>query len=396
MSKNFCRNFFAFSCVFMLSLLFVGTLFAQEAVPLDLPTPLPKPENPEIYKIPETDNPEELMMFLVDLIGKEPEDKLKLADVFNEIGDKILKAEPGEELEKTAVSLKLNSLFFRMQENASEKSKLDEYIAKLEKEPKYKDVAEQGKAMLFQHTLSKYMEKDKITTEEFNELKKQAIPEATEDEGKDMQKLLKLFIFAQFSLAAKEKMDDPKPAIDTVNEMIERLKKAEEPQVQFVVSQIERTLKREELVGKELEIEGFLLNGDKFDWKSLRGKVVLVDFWATWCGPCIMEVPNMTEMYEKYKDKGFEILGISIDEDIDELKTYIEEAKTPWIILAEKLSEEKEGITNPSDTYEVMSIPTMFLVDREGKVVSVNARGENLKKLLEKQFEEKKEEKDEK
>ena len=133
------------------------------------------------------------------------------------------------------------------------------------------------------------------------------------------------------------------------------------------------------LLGKEMKIDGTTLDGDKFDWKAYRGKVVLVDFWATWCGPCVQELPNVLANYEKYHDKGFEVVGISLDEDRERLERFVVERKLPWVCLFE----EGTGTSNPvAEYYGVTGIPTVMLVDREGKVVSMSAHGRELERQL--------------
>ena len=124
---------------------------------------------------------------------------------------------------------------------------------------------------------------------------------------------------------------------------------------------------------------------DKLDIKSLKGKVVLIDCWATWCGPCLAEVPNMMKQYELYHDKGFEIIGYSCDRDVEALLKFLVKEKTPWIVGSTVLSG-KEGLKDYLNFYGVSGIPTMMLIGRDGKVLSIKARGETLNKLLEEQF----------
>ncbi|NDC54637.1 MAG: TlpA family protein disulfide reductase [Planctomycetia bacterium] len=145
------------------------------------------------------------------------------------------------------------------------------------------------------------------------------------------------------------------------------------------------TLRRLALLGHPMEITGTLLGGQPFDQRSLAGKVVLVDFWATWCGPCVAEIPNVLEQYEKYHDQGFEVVGVSLDEDRDALETFVAERKIPWPILYEKPA--GEGWRHPLATYYGISgIPTVILIGRDGKVVTLNARGEKLGEELDKMF----------
>jgi thiol-disulfide isomerase/thioredoxin len=145
------------------------------------------------------------------------------------------------------------------------------------------------------------------------------------------------------------------------------------------------TLRRLSLPGHPMEISGTLLSGKPFDQKSLAGKVVLVDFWATWCGPCIAEIPNVLEQYEKYHDKGFEVVGVSLDEDRDALEKFVAEQKIPWPILYEK--PQGEGWRHPLSTfYGISGIPTVILIGRDGNVVTLDARGEKLGEQLDKLF----------
>jgi thiol-disulfide isomerase/thioredoxin len=137
--------------------------------------------------------------------------------------------------------------------------------------------------------------------------------------------------------------------------------------------------RRMALVGNEMKIDGTTLDGDKFDWKAYRGKVVLVDFWATWCGPCVAELPNVLENYKKYHDKGFEVVAISLDDDRDRLEKFVDAKDLPWVCLFE----DGVGTSHPmAEYYGVTGIPTVMLVDRKGKVVSMSARGGQLEREL--------------
>ncbi len=137
--------------------------------------------------------------------------------------------------------------------------------------------------------------------------------------------------------------------------------------------------RRLNLVGQPLSLKGTTLDGKPFDLTSLRGKVVLVDFWATWCGPCLQELPNIKQNYETYKEKGFEVVGLSIDQDRPALEEFLAERKLPWITLHDK---ENEGRHPATIEYGIFSIPSVILIDKEGKVVSTRARGDELGRLL--------------
>ena len=146
-------------------------------------------------------------------------------------------------------------------------------------------------------------------------------------------------------------------------------------------------LRRQELPGNAMEISGTNMDGSAFDRKQLDGKVVLVDFWATWCGPCIAEMPNVLEQYAKYHDKGFEVVGVSLDTDRAALEAFIADQKIPWIVLHEQGLAAAKG--HPlAMRYGITGIPTVILIGRDGKVVSMDVRGEKLGIELAKLFKE--------
>lgn len=118
--------------------------------------------------------------------------------------------------------------------------------------------------------------------------------------------------------------------------------------------------------------------GDTIRLSSLRGKVVLLDFWAAWCGPCRRENPNMLKIYEQYKDQGFEIYGVSLDRDRASWLKGIEEDRLPWILV----SDLKYWQCAPAQVYGVTSIPHAVLIDREGHIVAKKVRSHDLEKIL--------------
>lgn len=106
---------------------------------------------------------------------------------------------------------------------------------------------------------------------------------------------------------------------------------------------------------------------------SLKGKVVLLDFWASWCGPCRRANPHVVEMYKKYKSKGFEVFSVSLDRPEGKDK-WIEAIKQDGLVWDNHVSDLKFWQSAPAATYGVRSIPRTFLISREGKIVAVNPR----------------------
>jgi thiol-disulfide isomerase/thioredoxin len=120
------------------------------------------------------------------------------------------------------------------------------------------------------------------------------------------------------------------------------------------------------------------LTGSPLSIANYKGKVVLIDFWATWCGPCVRDLPSVLEVYHKYHDKGFEIIGISLDRQQDKakLENFIKEKNMPW----QQFYDGGYWTNKLSTKYGVNSIPATYLLDGEGKILGKgeDIRGKNL------------------
>lgn len=122
------------------------------------------------------------------------------------------------------------------------------------------------------------------------------------------------------------------------------------------------------------------LEGKPLSLANYKGKVVLIDFWATWCGPCVQELPNVLKAYEKYHAKGFEIIGISLDNEKEKLTSFIKEKNMPW----PQSFDGKGWQSDLAAKYGINSIPATYLLDGEGKIIAKDLRGDALDAALEK------------
>ena len=178
---------------------------------------------------------------------------------------------------------------------------------------------------------------------------------------------------------AQEKSDE---ALKCYEQVAKLLKQSDDESLGQTADKLEGAIRQLKLLGNPIDIKGTLVDGKKFDWSKYKGKVVLVDFWATWCGPCVAELPNVKEVYEKHHDQGFDVIGISLDDDREALEGFLEKEHIHWPILFSS-DPEATGWEHPMAAYYgVSAIPATFLVDRQGKVVSLEARGEKLGELV--------------
>jgi len=123
--------------------------------------------------------------------------------------------------------------------------------------------------------------------------------------------------------------------------------------------------------------------GDTLRLSDYRGKVVLIDFWASWCGPCRRENPNVVNVYNKYKDKGFEVFSVSLDRTMDAWVKAIEQDNLTW---EGHVSDLKFWQSEAAKAYGVSSIPFTVLIDEEGKIIGTNIRGPQLEIALKEIF----------
>jgi len=137
-------------------------------------------------------------------------------------------------------------------------------------------------------------------------------------------------------------------------------------------------LRRLDLAGKPLTLAGPSLGGGSVDIANLRGRTVLVFFWATWCTPCTQALPQLRALYAQYHDRGFEIIGVNLDTTSDPVKPFLTQRSVTWPQIYQP-----GGLNSPiAQSFGIVSLPTLFLVDSSGRVLSTNISIEELKTRL--------------
>jgi thiol-disulfide isomerase/thioredoxin len=136
---------------------------------------------------------------------------------------------------------------------------------------------------------------------------------------------------------------------------------------------------REQLIGQPVSLQFTATDGSSINMSELRGKVVLVDFWASWCPDCIREMPAVRQIYQKFRDKGFTIIGISLDKDEQALANFVARKLIPW----PQYFDGKGWENDFARKYGVHAIPEMWLINQRGEVASTDISVEELEQKTE-------------
>ena len=179
------------------------------------------------------------------------------------------------------------------------------------------------------------------------------------------------------------KSGDRPAAIAMYQTLAEVFQKSPDAEIAAEADRLRGMAYRLESLGQEIDFKAMTIDGKKVDWNSYRGKVVLIDFWATWCPPCLAEMPNIRKLYEIYHERGFDVIAVSLDDDEESVKDFVKDNEIPWTVTY-SFQEDARGRNQPlAMQFGINSIPVALLVDQEGRLIALEARGDDLAAWLE-------------
>lgn len=376
----------------------ISPLSAQEGAPGVPIRPL-NPQNPppveeetpaDPFEVPEGDA-EELMGYIQNLAQLRPDPsqmqnmaqmmdfQIKKLQSLNEAATKLLSLKPEEEVVGRAVQIKVDVLGMLSQMGNEDAQKELKGLPEKLKELGYPEQIQKVEMAVLQQKLGQF-DGDK---EAFAPLKKQAM--------EMMRAKVPTLDIATYQLAQSltmatemlgRRLGDYQMVAETYQQVADIFQgMTEPPQAKIFAESFEASARRYGLVGKPMPFTVVTLDGKKVTNEMFEGKVILVDFWATWCAPCIQELPILKETYRKYKEKGFEIVSISVDEELDALTAFLENQPLPWVVASDVKTVEAD-LPSPAEQYGISSIPAMILVGKDGKVIAPQIRGEEVEEKL--------------
>ncbi|MDR1963202.1 MAG: TlpA family protein disulfide reductase [Planctomycetaceae bacterium] len=307
-------------------------------------------------------------------------------------GEKVLKIAKNDEEHEKGYQLKiagLKALIQKDRQTASDqksenREKLNSLLGEMEKEGKYLRLVNGERFQEFVQGLSRLDQE--LTLEKLEQIKKEIL-QWVNKKPVPFEPFQPLMLIVQIAESEKLSKDNPGLAAKTVQELVTFVNSSEctlsDEKKKQTIERLEGYSRRG--LGSDLKLYGKTLDNKDFDWNALRGKYVLVKFTASWCGPCKGEIPGMLKAYKQYHDQGFEIVSVYVWDKLADSQHAVEEEKLPWLTVSEELTE-KANQPPQGKTYGIQGVPTMLLIDKDGKVIDTEVRGQKLQSVLAKLF----------
>jgi peroxiredoxin len=327
-----------------------------------------KKESVDRFAVPNGE-PKDLVRYITDLITIAPptnlEERKKLRKAILTAAEKILAAKPNDQELEFAVQAKMNML--------DKSEQLTEFADELKK-----GGHDQCVRLVRGFTLQLEM-RNAMMRGESEQMRKPVVNAVLFLEEKPPQ--VTDITLAYMAGLVSEMTGDSDLAVKTYTRLAKVFNASDNAKLAEFGKILEGVVRRLNLVGKEMKLEGKLLSGEAFELSKLKGKVVLVAFWASDDPSCTRDIPDLRGFYRRYHAKGFEIIGVSLDRKRANLESFVQAKNIPWPIIA---GDEKPNAAVTE--YGVLSLPTMVLIGKDGRVSSVNVGLETLGKELEKQL----------
>ena len=310
----------------------------------------------------------------------------KMLQTVGKIADRILTLKPDDKYFIEAISLKGQVLCYQASLDSSVLPKLKQYADALAKNKRVQGLEDGRNATLaftgvyLQAVVADVAERQGTERElvaAMNEV------DAFVKEHPETSDMCVDLVFPVALVAANLK----NPAlVDKIWDPIRKtLAAAGTPEAQNALLMLEGTIRYSELEGNTFEWKGCDLDGKPLDETKVKGRVVVVDFWASWAEQSLETHKQLLELYKKYHPQGFEIVGYCLDPKLEDTKTYLQKNKLPWIILSDRATVDAKA-TSLAGYYGISEIPTMILVGGDGKVASTDITMESLVATLQSVF----------
>lgn len=340
------------------------------------------------FVVPEGKSVDELLEYAEKAIRENPmsanlaqkeaiEEVVKRSNFLLATADACLAKEPSAERLPQVLLLKFEALEHLARTNDADRVKqLEDFLEEFDRRLPNSRESKLARVIDLERRTSLFIHL-KRSEEEFNRLKK-LIFDLIRREPINYPPALPLNLVELSEIAEEVLMK--KGLADKANkELLELLGASEDPGLRGMVEAVEAAA---HVTGRPFTLKGTTLDEEEFDMTTLRGKVVLVDFFTSWCIPCIQEIPRLKRLAEQYKDKGFVIVGVGIDEAA-KVRKIVEDHSVPWTVVSEELTV-KNKMRSIARWYNITRYPTLFLIDREGRLIDAEARGPEFEKKLDK------------
>ena len=361
----------------------------------DAAAPAKKSDGSE-FVIPEKATPDQLFEMANKLLNTEQSFETeaeyndwikKMIQTVYSIANKIMKMNNiDDETYKKAIALKGEMIYYHVWTNADAFSQYEKFIAEVRKDQRLLKT-EGGQKVIDGQVVSFLHEKCVHAVQSGGSLDelKESVEEFRQIVMRDPEfvSMIPSFVYPVSQMAAEKK--DSKILKDTFLKFATDMKKSDDKTLNDAANGLVGLLRFAELEGKPMKVVGTTASGEKFDPNSLKGKVFLLDFWASWVTPCIAQYPELLALYTQYHDKGFEIVGYNMDTEIDKFKDFVAQKNVPWENLSEQMSTENKQ-PSVAEFYGITTVPILILVGKDGNVIKNNVDIETLKKLLDEQF----------